>query len=175
MAGSTYFGQKGKVVFHSTTEATGSGGTVTTFSDGHYFDRQPFSSFSYTFGSDGALQTELVNDKDGSHVLKGYTDGLILHSVGADILTGGGSAETFSFMPGFGHDLITDFQTRGSGHDQIQLLDTRFGNAGQVLAHTKDNGDGNAVIHLNPHDSITLLGVSTAQLAHNPVDFVFGH
>ena len=42
-----------------------------------------------------------------------------------------------------------------------------------MLHHTAMS-DGSAVIHLNRHDSITLDGITKAELKAHPKDFAFG-
>jgi hypothetical protein len=45
-----------------------------------------------------------------------------------------------------------------------------FHNFAQLQSRIEDNDDGNAVVHLTSHDSITLIGVQAADLTAN--DFI---
>jgi hypothetical protein len=88
-----------------------------------------------------------------------------------DTLTGGAGNDTFVFNANFGKDVVTDFDVN---HDALALSHTLFANdtIAQVLNQTHDTGAG-AVITVDAHDAITLLGVATAQLAAHPSDFHF--
>jgi Ca2+-binding RTX toxin-like protein len=90
-----------------------------------------------------------------------------------DTLTGGAGNDTFVFNANFGKDVITDFDVN---HDILAFSHAiaAFTNdtAGQILSQTHDTHAG-AVIAVDAHDTITLLGVTTAQLAAHPSDFHF--
>jgi Ca2+-binding RTX toxin-like protein len=83
-----------------------------------------------------------------------------------DTLTGGGGNDTFVFNAGFGKDKITDFNV---GQDEL-LFDHRLlaqAMASQVISQAHDSSAG-AVIVIDPNDTVTLAGVTVAQLAANP-------
>jgi hypothetical protein len=88
-----------------------------------------------------------------------------------DTLTGGTGNETFVFNANFGKDVVNNFNTN---HDVLAFSDTPFANdtVAQVLSQTHDSSAG-AVIAVDAHDSITLPGVTMAQLAAHPSDFSF--
>ena len=90
---------------------------------------------------------------------------------GDDVLTGGSSgpnaADVFSFKPGSGHDVITDFQ----GQDEINIA--RYLRHGDNVT-VSDTGAG-AVIDLGTGDTITLLGVDSSQLVQTAHGFALGH
>jgi hypothetical protein len=88
-----------------------------------------------------------------------------------DTLTGAAENDTFVFNANFGKNSVTDFDVN---HDVLALSHTLFTNdtVAQVLSQTHDTGAG-AVITVDAHDTITLLGVTTAQLAAHPSDFHF--
>jgi uncharacterized repeat protein (TIGR03803 family) len=86
-----------------------------------------------------------------------------------DTLTGGGGRDTFVFNPHFGKDVITDFNP---ALDVLNISSTLFSNVSDLLAHSTD-AKGNAVIHADAADTITLIGVSVADLAANPTDIHF--
>ena len=91
-------------------------------------------------------------------------------------MTGDGTGSTtFVFKRGFGQDEITNFDVlnatmnpTGLEHDVISLPDTSFRNFAQVIRHTTTALDGDAVIHLNSHDSIKIDGVTKADLITHP-------
>ena len=76
------------------------------------------------------------------------------------VLTAGVANDTFVFNANFGQDVVTDFDLN---HDVLALSHTLF---------THDTAAG-AVITVDAHDTLTLLGVTTAQLASHPSDFHF--
>jgi hypothetical protein len=75
------------------------------------------------------------------------------------------------FNANFGQDVVTDFDLN---HDVLALSHTLFTHdtVAQVLSQTHDTAAG-AVITVDAHDTLTLLGVTTAQLASHPSDFHF--
>lgn len=78
-------------------------------------------------GSSGA---DFLEGFDGKDTIKGLGGADVLGG-GArnDRLTGGAGADQFFFLEGAGHDVITDFQSRGadlSSHDQIKLETTNY-------------------------------------------------
>ncbi|HEX4768209.1 MAG TPA: hypothetical protein VH414_18235 [Lichenihabitans sp.] len=76
----------------------------------------------------------------------------------------------FVFGPAAGQTLITDFHLGGHGHDVISLPAGRFASIAAVLHGLHDVG-GEAVIALNPRTSITVEGISAAELRAHPQDF----
>jgi len=78
-----------------------------------------------------------------------------------DVLSGTANGDVFIFAPNFGADTITNFTP---GKDVIAIDHSIFANAAAALAATSDNASGNAVVHVDASDSITLQGVHTAAL-----------
>jgi hypothetical protein len=60
-----------------------------------------------------------------------------------------------------GQAAITNFHV---DTDLLQIRSAIFANAQAILDATRDDGHGNAVVALDTHDSITLAGVTKAQL-----------
>jgi Ca2+-binding RTX toxin-like protein len=87
---------------------------------------------------------------------------------GNDTLTGGNGADTLVFAANFGEDVITDFKPH---QDVIQFDHTLFANFAAVQSHATNDGQGNTVITFDANDTITLLGVTVAQL--HASDFLF--
>ena len=77
-----------------------------------------------------------------------------------DTLTGGGGSNTFVFNPGFGKETIKGFT---AGQDVIAFDHTLFTSPSQVLNQAHDSKAG-AVIVVDAHDTVTLIGVHVAQL-----------
>ena len=72
-------------------------------------------------------------------------------------------ADTFVFKPHPGHVTVEGFSARGFGHDTLSFSSRSFASIVDVLHHTTMSG-GDAVIHLSATDSVTLVGVSKADL-----------
>jgi len=87
---------------------------------------------------------------------------------GTGILDSAGD-DTFVFTGDYGNDIVTDFQP-GGGHDVLQLDASVWAGFADVMAHTTDDGNGNAVIAFGG-DSITLEHVLRASLSAG--DFLF--
>jgi hypothetical protein len=89
-----------------------------------------------------------------------------------DTLTGGGGRDTFVFNPGFGNNTITDFNV---SQDVLRFDHTLFAKttASQVLSQTHDDSKGDAIIVVHHGDTVTLIGVTVAQLQSHLGDFTF--
>lgn len=72
---------------------------------------------------------------------------------GNDRLTGGEGVDTFVFKPGFGHDVITDYNG-----DVLQFDPAVFANSAYVRAHAAQVG-ANVVITYDASNTVTLVGV----------------
>jgi Ca2+-binding RTX toxin-like protein len=79
-----------------------------------------------------------------------------------DTLTGGPGADTLVFNPSFGKETVKDYNVN---QDVLAFDHTLFTNdtASQVLSQTHDSKAG-AVIAVDSQDTITLVGVTVAQL-----------
>jgi Ca2+-binding RTX toxin-like protein len=150
-------------------------------------------TFSYTVsGADGDTATSTVNivvvdpgtnyqagtnstliGGNGKNVLDGSAGGdKLVGGNGADVLiggngdalTGGNGPDTYLFRPNFGTNTITDFNVR---EDTIQFDKAVFSLVSAIASHTSDSSAG-AVISDGQGDSVTLAGVTAAQLAANP-------
>jgi len=77
-------------------------------------------------------------------------------------------ADNFVFAPNFGQATVANFNTVS---DTLRIDHTMFATVSALLATTHDDASGNAVIVDAQHDSITVKGVSTAQLLAHQNDF----
>ena len=79
-----------------------------------------------------------------------------------DILMGNGGSDTFVFNKSLGKETVADFNVN---QDELAFDHTLFTHdtAAQVLSQTYDSSAG-AVIVVDPHDTVTLAGVTVAQL-----------
>jgi hypothetical protein len=77
-------------------------------------------------------------------------------------LTGTGPADNFVFnFAAVGQATVTNFH---ANTDVLQLNASLFANLQALLDATHEDGHGNSVIALDAHDSVTLTGVTKAQL-----------
>jgi VCBS repeat-containing protein len=83
---------------------------------------------------------------------------------------GSNGSDMFVFAANFGHETITNFHP---DTDVIAFDHTVFADFQAVLAAAHDDGQGNAVIAANSHDSITIKNVTVTQLAQHQGDFHF--
>jgi probable HAF family extracellular repeat protein len=104
-------------------------------------------------------------------VLTGGTGNDVLIGRPNDHLWGGPNDDTFKFNLGSGKEVINDFNQGnlavGSAaveHDIINVHAYGFANWSALQALISDNNSGDAVVHLSQSDSITLIGVHTANL-----------
>ena len=147
---------------------------------------KPYAYEEIDHNSDGTVAATTARDSNGDvqaqsavggvMVQGGFSTGQVLTSSYDDVMTGDGTGSTtFVFKRGFGQDEITNFDVlnamtnpTGLEHDVISLPDTSFQNFAQVMRHTTTALDGDAVIHLNSHDSIKIDGVTKADLITHP-------
>ena len=130
------------------------------------------------FGDDG---DDTLFGRDGNDVLEGGAgDDVLFGNLGRDTITGGmgadtivgnGGNDTFIFTPGDDADTINNFVAGGS-HDAIDVsaMGGMFSTFNEILAATTTVG-GNAVIDFGGGDTITIVGVTEAQLTAG--DFIF--
>ncbi len=82
---------------------------------------------------------------------------------------GAGGQDTFVFKPNFGNPTIADFNVN---NDTINISQTLFTSVQAILAGAQSTNSGHdTVITDSHHDTITLLGVTVAQLQQHPSDF----
>lgn len=106
------------------------------------------------------------------HVIGTQAADRFVDAGGNNVYTGGAGADRFVFKQGFGHDTITDFTITGTAHDVIALDHDLFAHVRTVealLASAQvSEHNGSVVIAADAHDTLTLQGVSLADLrAHH--------
>jgi hypothetical protein len=126
------------------------------------------------YGASGALRWETAELENGGLQITGEANGARLFGHGDDVMTGGGSNETFVLGAIFGADAITDFSSHdsGAGHDTISLSRADFASFDAVLSAATNSAGG--VLIAAPHgQTLTLDGLDTAALAGLAADFTF--
>jgi hypothetical protein len=114
----------------------------------------------------------------------GSTTGRLPHHVNETIEANWQKDEAFRFSAGFGHDDISGFVAKGSGHDTVTLSKSMFSyltstmtqaqDISAVLNHATASGGNLAIVDtLAGHDALTIDGMTKAQILTNPADFKF--
>ena len=127
------------------------------------------SEFDDTITGDAAANR--LTGGEGNDALNGMAGIDYLYGgAGDDSMTGGTEADVFVFNAGFGNDTITDFWAGAGRTDRIWFQTA--GVAGQAAPEWSiaDSAAG-AVITIDGQGSLTLTGVSVAQLQLD--DFIF--
>ncbi|WP_339854103.1 DUF4347 domain-containing protein [uncultured Nisaea sp.] len=102
----------------------------------------------------GNLGNDTLYGGQGNDLISGGAGNDLLYgNHGNDTLAGGDGADTFVFTFGGGNDQVNDYQ---AGTDSLQFQDG--------LTYTAAESDGNTVLTLSDGGSLTLIGVSKAQL-----------
>jgi Cadherin-like/Nidogen-like/FecR protein len=144
---------------------------ILTVSDGtHTASLQLTGSYSlgsFHFQSDGHGGTMIWDPPEsggpGANAATAQTTASTIAASGPNaVLTGNAGSDNFVFdFANVGQATVTNFH---ADTDLLQFKTSMFANAQAVLDATQDDVHGNAVIALDAHDSITLTGVTKAQL-----------
>ena len=125
-------------------------------------------------GAGGVPRWETAELENGGYQITGEANGVTLVGHGDDVMTGGGSNETFVLHANFGADTITDFSShdRGALHDTISLPTADFANFDALLSAATNSG-ANVSISAPRGQTLTLDGLDVATLAGLAADFKF--
>jgi Ca2+-binding RTX toxin-like protein len=124
------------------------------------------SGANTTLVSNG-IQPNVLDGSAGNDVLIGSRNPDVLVGGKGDTLTGGGGPDSFVFRPDFGANTITDFNVKTN---TIQFDKSLFASVSDILMHTTNSAHG-AVISDGHGDTVTLAGVTLAQLQAHQSDF----
>ena len=121
-----------------------------------------------TAGNKGASSQVAILGTTGSDKIAGVAGGdTIVGNGGADNFTAASGNDTFIFNPGFGKDTVSKFDLN---HDVLTFDHSLFASVAEILSHTQDV-HGNAVVTFDSADTVTLVGITTAQLTGHQNDF----
>ena len=90
----------------------------------------------------------------------------IVSGAGDDVVSGGAGNDTFQFRPGFGHDVITDFDTGTSLaplKDVIDISDLGYRTLAELLADAEQSGP-DTLVTIDADTSLTIANVAPAHL-----------
>ena len=121
---------------------------------------------------DGGDGNDKVVGTSGADVLRGGTgNDALTGGFGDDMLTGGRGYDRFTFMSGFGHDIITDFEAGSRVGDVIAMDSTVFADLDSLLAGGAQVG-GDVVFTAASGDTLTLQNTLLTSLHTNDFAFV---
>jgi phosphodiesterase/alkaline phosphatase D-like protein len=113
---------------------------------------------------DGGPGNDVLDGGAGNDVLTGGT--------GNDLIIGGPGNDSLVFGKDFGHDTVLDFQAAGAAHDSITFSKSVFADWAALAGAMSDSPDG-AVITVDTHNAITVVGVTAAELVANHTNDLF--
>jgi Ca2+-binding RTX toxin-like protein len=112
----------------------------------------------------GGLGNDSLTGGAGNDVLNG--------GLGNDQLWGGSGNDVFGFAQDGSRDIIRDFQAGLGAGDMLDLSAFQgLQSFEDVMALTRNDADGNAVLHLAGNTKVTLFGVGANQLAADDFSF----
>ncbi len=171
--GQTFFRRNGGLEMHTQYSPTPDGGSTVLSSGGSAFAKTPYFAIIDTYDAASQPVEEDVYYKDGHQTVQGLKPGQTLDSISNDTFYSKGGRNSFVFTPHFGADTITSFVLGGQNHDTISLPDSAASKLGSILNHATMDGQGDTTLHLDGQDSITIQGVSVAELKQHKQDFTF--
>jgi hypothetical protein len=171
--GQTFFTRRGALEMQTQYSPTPDGGFTVLSSGGTAFRHTPYFAVVDTYNGSGQPVEEDVYYKDGHQTVQGLRPGQTLDSISNDTFYSKGGNNTFVFTPHFGADTITSFVLGDPHHDTISLPDSAASRLGAILNHATTDAAGDTTLHLNGKDSITIQGVSVAELKQHRGDFTF--
>jgi Ca2+-binding RTX toxin-like protein len=117
-------------------------------------------------GDDG-----LFGGKGNDTLRGGGGDDFLDGGPGDDTLIGGAGDDTYLILDGEGDDTIVSFAPGKLEGDVINLASFGFTSLGELRDATFDDGSGNVIIELDNDQTLTIEGVTRAEL-HFGDDFV---
>ncbi|MES0871798.1 calcium-binding protein, partial [Pseudovibrio sp. SCP19] len=148
------------------------------FADGTIWDQNTMRAHAVLLGTstDDVITGddhygERIDGGDGNDTIYGNAgNDTIIGGAGDDFLRGGTGNDIYVFEHGFGQDKVSDFATGAGLNDIIRFDAELFANFTSILAATNDIGE-DTVIKLDDENSITLMGVSKADLHEDDFQF----
>ena len=138
---------------------------------GPFFHNRPYASYTDSYAPDGTQLEETRDRTDGNHAIAARAPGQTIASIANDTLSGNGQASTtFEFTPGFGHDNVLGFDAFGPDHGTLSLASSSSASLLDVLHDTHNSAAGAVITDPTTGDTITVFGVTKAQLLRNKAD-----
>ncbi|MBT9444301.1 MAG: M10 family metallopeptidase C-terminal domain-containing protein [Hyphomonadaceae bacterium] len=127
-----------------------------------------YSTASYTLGANLeqlnliGTATEGYGNGLANAIFGNALDNILNGGTGDDVLNGGAGNDTFLFLPGTGHDVVTDF-VAGGVDDRVDLS----AYAGTGITYVLIQTGADAVFNFSNGDQIVLVGVNSASLVQS--------
>ena len=122
-------------------------------------------------GGGGNTLNNVITGNAANNFLYGYGgDDTLIGAGGNDTLSGGSGVDTFVFTGAFGQDTIIDFYAAPGASDVIRFTTDVFADFAAVMAAATD-GPGGVVITASGGRTVTLTGVTKAQLSADDFQF----
>jgi Ca2+-binding RTX toxin-like protein len=126
---------------------------------------QGFDAIRLTEGND-RLDLSAIGVFGIEAIEAGAGDDRIVASAADDVISGGAGRDTFIFRPGFGHDVIADFETGDAANPDGDLIDVRalgYRNLAEILADATETAAG-TLITADDGSTLTVANVALGQL-----------
>ncbi|MGB1192060.1 MAG: hypothetical protein ACPG3T_03980, partial [Pseudomonadales bacterium] len=121
-------------------------------------DGAEFNLSAYADNASGSVGADMLYGNAGNdHLSGGDGNDIIDGGIGDDTLTGGSGSDTFVFRPGFGNDVITDFD---NSEDVIAFYDSDGVHMDLSQFTETQNSDGDVILSDLDGSTVTLEGVS---------------
>ena len=148
----------------------GTGGTLTlAFPVSSQQDIEVDFNIVGSFSADSFVFTNIGNE---THISIDPNAAPPAVPAGNDVFVGTPEADTFSFEPGFGKDVVAGFQLTGDRHDIVEISTSLFTDWSAVESSLSDSSSG-VVITTAAGDTITFSGITAAQLVSHHENFLF--
>ncbi len=165
LTGQTFSHRDGSLYLRDTVTTRPNGDAVFNYSGGSYFEDKPYTEEIKATDATGAVTSQTTYNAFGA---ESSLSGQSAQDNYAFIMGEGEKAFVFTEHPG--QAIVSSFAVSGDAHDTLSLPSSEFASLAAVL-HNTHNVGGDAVIAMTPTDSITIQGVTKAQLRTHPGDF----
>jgi hypothetical protein len=128
---------------------------------------------SLTFDNLSASNLVVSNDESDTFIFDPPAGSMSSNSLSQHASIGGPGGDTFLFHPGMGTETISNFNPRVDNIELDHFANVQ--NMRQLAADITSNAHGDAVIELGHNDSITVAGMTAAQLQAHLQSFVHLH
>lgn len=167
LTGQVFTNDAGGLYRDASVSTKRNGNLVYAYRGGSYFADKPYTEQVDVLNSAGTVLKQTVSGDAAAGPSVGDPSSHNSYS----LLVGEG-AKTFVFTDHPGNAVVSSFNVSGTTHDTLSLPSSEFASLAAVL-HSTHMAGGDAVIAASPTDTITLQGITKAELRAHPSDFAF--